>query len=92
MHTAPDELAAFKNYVGARSKGDEKQWDELELCEKADKVITVGPKLTEFSLGYFNAGEKIIFNFTPGTFTELFNLKRSALHGKKFRILVFGRW
>ena len=41
VHTAPDELAMYKSYSGAISKGDEKQQDELSLCEMADLVIAI---------------------------------------------------
>ena len=36
VHTAPEELAMFKNYSGAIPKGDEKQWTEVRLCEMAN--------------------------------------------------------
>ena len=52
VHTAPDELAMYKKYRGAISKGDEKQRNELSLWEKADLVIAIGPKLKEFYSEY----------------------------------------
>jgi len=91
VHTAPEELAMFKTYSGAISKGEEKHLTEVKLCEMADLVVAVGPKLCEVYSAYLSSSEKSVFNLTPGIFTKLSNLKRSAPDSKKFRILVFGR-
>ena len=91
VHTAPEELAMFKTYSTAISKGEEKHLTEVKLCEMADLVVAVGPKLCEVYSAYLRSSEKSVFNLTPGIFTELSNLKNSAPDGKKFRILVFGR-
>ena len=91
VHTAPEELAMFKAYSEAISKGEEKHLTELKLCEMADLVVAVGPKLCEIYSAYLSSWEKTIYNLTPGIFTELSSLKRSAPNGKKFRILVIGR-
>ncbi len=91
VHTAPEELAMFKPYSGAISKGDEKQWDEVNLCKIADLIVAVGPKLHEFYAGYLSSCDKNVFNLTPGIFTELSTLKLSHKEAKKFRVLVFGR-
>ncbi len=93
VHTAPEELAMFKTYSGAISKGDEKQWTEVNLCKIADLVVAVGPKLHEFYSAYLISCDKNVFNLTPGIFTELstLQLKLSTEGAKKFRVLVFGR-
>ncbi|XP_078380052.1 uncharacterized protein LOC144662997 isoform X2 [Oculina patagonica] len=91
VHTAPEELAMFKDYSGAISKGDEKQWIEVNLCKIADLVVAVGPKLHEFYSTYLSSCDKNVFNLTPGIFTELSTLKLSHKEAKKFRVLVFGR-
>lgn len=91
VHTAPEELAMFKTYSGAISRGEAKYSTEVKLCEMADVVVAVGPKLFEVYSAYFSSSEKFVFNLTPGIFTELCHLKRSSLDGNKFRILVFGR-
>ena len=91
VHTAPDELAMYKTYSDAIPKGEEKQWNELKLCQMADHVVGVGPKLQEFYSAYLSSCGKDVYNFTPGIFTELSTLKVSSRMGKKFRILVFGR-
>ena len=91
VHTAPDELAMYKTYSDAIPKGEEKQWNELKLCQMADIVVGVGPKLQEVYSAYLSSCGKDVYNFTPGIITELTFLKVSSQMGKKFRILVFGR-
>ena len=91
VHTAPDELAMYKSYPGAIPKGDEKQRNELSLCEKADLVIAIGPKLKEFYSAYLNQQGIRVYNLTPGIFHNLSSIKVSCQTSAKFRILVFGR-
>ena len=91
FHTAPEELAMYKAYCDAIPKGEEKQLNELKLCQIADLVVAVGPKLHEFYSVYLSSCGKDVYNFTPGIFTELTSLKLSTQMGKKFRTLVFGR-
>ena len=91
VHTAPEELAMFKNYPDAISKGDEKQWDEVNLCTIADFVVAVGPKLQELYSANLSWCGKNVINLTPGIATELSDLKLSTQGNKKFRVLVFGR-
>ena len=91
VHTAPDELAVFKEYSGAIPIGDKKQWAEVKLCKMADLVVAVGPKLMEFYTALLNSCGKKVYNFTPGIFDQLSSLNVSSIKGKMFRILVFGR-
>ena len=91
VHTAPDELAVYKEYSRAISKGEEKQSVELKLCKMADLVVAIGPKLTEFYRAHLNSCKKKVYNFTPGIFDQFSGLIESLREGKKFRILVFGR-
>ena len=91
-HTAPDELAVYKEYSSAIPKGEKKQSAELKLCEMADLVVAIGPKLAEFYAARLNFCGKKVYDFTPGIFNEFASLNVSSmLKGKKFRILVFGR-
>ena len=46
VHTGPEELGMFKNYSNPIFKGEEKHRTEVELCEMADLVVGVGPKLS----------------------------------------------
>ena len=69
VHTAPEELAMFKTYSGAISRGEAKYSTEVKLCEMADVVVAVGPKLFEVYSAYLSLSEKFVFNLTPGIFT-----------------------
>ena len=91
VHTSPEELAMHKTYPDAISKGDEKQCTELRLCEIADFVVAIGPKLFEFYSVHLRQCGKTVFNLTPGIFTELSDLALSTEEAKKFRVLLFGR-
>ena len=52
VHTDPEELGMFKNYSNPISKGEEKHKTEVELCEMADLVVGIGPKLSEAFRSY----------------------------------------
>ena len=91
VHTAPDELAMHKTCSGAISKGDQKQWVEIKLCQIADLVVAVGPKLMEFYSAFLSSCGKKVYNFTPGIFADFSPLKFPFQSGKKFRLLVLGR-
>ena len=43
VHTAPEEIGMYKSI----SEGQQKQQIEIELCQMADQVVTIGPKLTD---------------------------------------------
>ena len=47
VHTDPEELGIFKCYENRISIREEKHHIEVELCELADFVVGVGPKLAE---------------------------------------------
>ena len=93
VHTAPEQMAVHKMYSGAISKDEEKQLTEIALCEMADVVVAVGPKLKEFYSAYLSWRGTDVFDLTPGIFSELSNLRRSVQDdsSKPFRVLVFGR-
>ena len=52
VHTAPEDLSKFKDDNDPLSKGEKKHHVEVDLCELADLVIPVGPRLTEFFFIY----------------------------------------
>jgi len=93
VHTAPEQIAAHKNYSGSIEKGEQKQLTEIELCEMADVVVAVGPKLKEIYSAYLRWCGKDVFELTPGIFAELSNLILSVQSDKSttFRVLLFGR-
>ena len=72
VHTAPEELGMYKSYADAISRGEKKHEAEVKLCEKADQVVAVGPKLAEAFSGYLRAcgKDQDVLNLTPGIFSE----------------------
>ena len=93
VHTAPEELAMYKNYPKAISKGQEKNLTEVALCKLADAVLAVGPKLTKAYSYYLRSCEKHqdIIQLTPSTFREFSGVKQAAVDMENFKVLTFGR-
>ena len=91
VHTDPEELGMFKDYPHAVSKGEEKHKTEVKLCEMADFVVTVGPKLAEEYRSHLQYCKKDVFEFTPGIFSEFFDVEQRKDEGRIFRVLLFGR-
>ena len=93
VHTDPEELGMFKNYSNPISKGEEKHKTEVELCEMADLVLGVGPKLSEAFRSYLRGcqKDKSVVDLTPGVFEEFFSVRQVVEERKKRSVLVFGR-
>ena len=93
VHTDPEELGMFKDYADAVSIGEEKHQTEVKLCEMADFVVAVGPKLAEVYRSYLRhcGKDRDVFELTPGIFSEFSNVLQSTQEGGKFRVLSFGR-
>ena len=93
VHTAPEELGMYKSYADAISKGEKKHQDEVKLCEKADQVVAVGPKLAEAFSGYLRpcGKDQDVLNLTPGIFSEFADVKQASQEISSFSVLVFGR-
>ena len=93
LHTAPEQMAMHKMYPGAIFKGEKKQLTEIALCEMADVVVAVGPKLRELYSAYLSWRGTDVFDLTPGIFSELVHCRRTVRDdkSKQFRILLFGR-
>ena len=93
VHTAPEELGMFKSYTDAISRGEKKHQAEVKLCEKADQVVAVGPKLAEAFSGYLRAcgKDQDVLNLTPGIFSEFSDVTQATEGRKTFSVLVFGR-
>jgi len=93
VHTASEQIAMYKNEDQAIADGETKHQTEVELSEKADVVVGIGPKLTEniqVSLRPFRKDEDV-FNLTPGIFSEFSELPQASKDGRSFYTLVFGR-
>ena len=93
VHTDPEELAMFKDYASPTVKGAKKHQAEVELCELADQVVAVGPKLTEAFACYLRScgKDRDVINLTPGIFSEFANITQAIEERETFRVLVFGR-
>ena len=93
VHTAPEELGNYKCYADAISKGETKHNIEVELCEMADQVVAIGPKLTEAYKRYLRSCQKDqeVFNLTPSIFFEFSEVKQATEERRTFCVLVFGR-
>ena len=87
-----EETAMFQKTPGAISEGQKQRETEVELCKKADMVITVGSKLNEtFSSALHQCKKDHIFNLIPGIFNEFFGEQKQYRDSRTFEILVFGR-
>ena len=93
VHTAPEELGMFKSYADAIARGGKKHQAEVKLCQKADQVVAVGPKLAEAFSGYLRpcGKDQDVLNLTPGIFSEFADVKQSSQEISSFSVLVFGR-
>ena len=91
LHTEPEELAMHKKYPGAVAIGEENNRAEVELCQIADLVVAVGPKLTEAFSSKLGSSHREIFQLIPGPFTEVFDVKRTTQESANFKVLAFGR-
>ena len=60
------------------------------MCQEADQVVAVGPKLTEAFARYFRPCGYVL-NLTPGIFSEFTGTNQATEERKVFHILLFGR-
>ena len=91
VHTEPEELAMHKNYPSAIAKGEGKNRAEVDLCQIADLVVAVGPKLKEAIACKLRSSHRDIFQLIPGSFAELSDIEHGAEDGVNFKVLTFGR-
>ena len=93
VHTDPEELGMFKCYENPISKGEEKHNVEVELCEMADFIVGVGPKLAETFRNYLRSCQKDqdVIDFTPGIFDEFVSVQQVCEERKQYSVLLFGR-
>ncbi|XP_067024623.1 uncharacterized protein [Acropora muricata] len=89
VHTDLEELAM---YTCPAVKGAKKHQAEVELCELADQVVAVGPKLKEAFACYLRScgKDQDVINLTPGIFSEFANINHAAEERETFCVLVFG--
>ena len=91
VHTEPEELAMHKNYPSAIAKGEGKNRAEVDLCQIADLVVAVGPKLKEAFSRMLRSSHRDIFQLIPGSFAKVSDIEHAAQDGVNFRVLTFGR-
>ena len=93
VHTDPEKLGMHKCYENPISKGGRKHHVEVELCDMADLVVGVGPKLTEAYRKYLRWCKKDqdVFEFTPGVFADLTSVQQAPDERQHRSVLVFGR-
>ena len=82
VHTAPEEIGMYKSI----SEGQQKQQTEIELCKKADQVVTIGPKLTDAYKHQLRKQD--VFNLTPSIFTEFSGVQQASKERRRFCVLV----
>ena len=93
VHTDPEELGMFKSYSDPISKGEKKHKTEVKLCEMADHVVGVGPKVSEAFRSYLRSCQKDdnVVDFTPGVFEEFVSVEQAHSERQQRSVLVFGR-
>ena len=90
VHTDSEELGMYKCYEKPIAT-EEKHHIEVQLCQMADFVVAVGPKLTEAFRRYLSWSRKDVFEFTPGLFADFSSIQLVTVKRKQCCILVFGR-
>ena len=93
VHTAPEEFGMYKSYEEAIFKGERKHQTEVKLCERADQVVAVGPKLADAYSHYlrFSREDQGVINLTPSIITEFLRVQQATEERGTFFVLVFGR-
>ena len=75
VHTIWAEVVKFFDAMGIpiARKAEEEHQKQIELCEKADIVVTIGPKVAEaYRLALRSSGKDTnVISLTPGIFPEL---------------------
>ena len=66
---------------------------EIRLCELADEVVAVGPKLADAYSRYLRYCKKdqSVFKITPSIFSEFSHVEQAPEERRTFCVLVFGR-
>ena len=93
VHTAPEDLGMYKSYEEAVSRGEQKHQVEVKLCEMADQVVAVGPKLADAFARYLRPSNKDqdVLTLTPSIFSEFLGVRQATEERRTFWVLVFGR-
>ncbi|KAL9989483.1 hypothetical protein ACROYT_G004041 [Oculina patagonica] len=86
LHTVSEELAKF----AAEHESEHEM--QLVLCQQADIVIAIGPKVAEaYRAALHSSGkQKDVIDLTPGIFHNFVGVRPSQVDGEKFRVLISG--
>ena len=86
MHFDPEKLRMW-------TREEEKHDIEVELCQSADFVVGVGPKLAEAFRKYLCWCKKHqdVFEFTPGILNDFSRVEQVPYRRGQYGVLVFGR-
>ncbi|XP_067016496.1 uncharacterized protein [Acropora muricata] len=87
VHIDHEENETFKSSDNAAA--DKKHDDEIKLCQKADLIVTIGPKLADAYSRKFE--EEKVLELTPGIFSESPCVKQVIKERRTFHVFVFGR-
>ena len=90
VHTASEELGMYRSHAFLRA--EKMHQDEVKLCEKADQVVAVGPKLADvFRRDLRSCGkDQDVLDLTPGIFSEFADVMQATEERKTFSVLMFG--
>ena len=90
VHTAPEDLGMYRS--NAILRAEKLHQDEVKLCEKADQVVAVGPKLADVFRRHLRSCRKDqdVLNLTPGIFSEFADVTQAIEERKTFSVLMFG--
>ena len=90
VHTIHEELAMHQSNTDAIPRGEQMQQTEIKLCELADQVVAVGPKVAEAYRRFLRSSEKHqdVIDLTPSIFTEFLDVKQAPEERETFCVLV----
>ena len=93
VHTAPEELSMHKEYPKPISRGENKHKTEVELCESADFVVTIGSRLNKTFRSCLSSckTDENVFCFTPGVFRKFSEIAQVPDRSGKFQVLLICR-
>ena len=89
VNAAPEEQGMYKHSI---LRAEKLHQDEVKLCEKADQVVAVGPKLADaFRRDLRSCGkDQDVLDLTPGIFSEFADVMQATGERKTFSVLMFG--
>ena len=92
VHSVPEEQAMYKSNADAISTAEKLQQTEIELCERANQVVAVGPKLADAYRRYLRFAENCqnVLDLTPSIFSEFLDVQQATEERKTFCVLVVG--